>query len=118
LMLTWHNADTVNVRNKVINRARRLGYSLPQTRVKVPHNSWDFRNWTSFVISIPQGKVVRIFGWSSQPDNDKHYGPGVHYIPHLNLPIHGGFHGMWAGLDTKKHELIPQGYSCSQMVNL
>ena len=64
-------------------------HAVPLARVKVPHNSWDFRNWTSFVISIPQGKAVRIFSWANQPDNDKHYGPGVHYIKDLNLPVQG-----------------------------
>ena len=118
LMLLWHNNDTVGVRNKVVAKATRLGYSLPLTRVKVPHNSWDFRDWTSFVISIPPGKAVRIFSWANQPDNDKHYGPGVHYIKDLNLPVQGGFHGMWAGLDAKKYELIPQGSTVQQMYNL
>jgi hypothetical protein len=35
----------------------------------------------------PQGKAVRIFSWANQPDNDKYYGPGVHYIKDLHLPI-------------------------------
>jgi hypothetical protein len=83
-MLVWHNNDTVGIRNKVVNKATRLGYSLPLTRVKVPPNGWDFRNWTSFILSIPQEKAVRIFSWANQPDNDKYYGAGVHYIKDLH----------------------------------
>jgi hypothetical protein len=119
LMLVWHNHDTVGVRNKVVDKARRLGYSLPLARVKVPHNEWDFRDWTSFVISIPQGKAVRIFSWGrGHSDNDRTYGPGVHYVKDLQLPIQGGFHGIWAGLDSKKYELIPQGYCVQDMYSL
>jgi hypothetical protein len=119
LMLVWHNGDTTGVRNKVVDKARRLGYSLPLTRVKVPPFSWDFRDWTSFILSVPNGKSVRIFSWGKgNPDNDKTYGPGVHYVEGLRLPTQGGFHGIWAGLESKKYELIPQGYCVSDMYNL
>lgn len=74
------------------------------TIVKVQQSSWGF------ILSIPNGKSVRIFSWSIQPDNDKTYEPRVHYVKGLNLPTHGGFH--------KKYELIPQGYCVSDMYNL
>jgi len=118
LLLVWHDGNTLPVRNKVVDKAKRLGYSLPLSRVKTTPHSWDFRPWNSFVLSIPQGKVVRIFSWGNSSNNDMTYTSGVHYVQNLNLydGTEGyGFHSMWAGLDSKKYELIPKGYNTKQM---
>jgi len=118
LMLVWHDGNTNLVRNKVVDKAKRLGYTLHESRVKKTIHTWDFRNWTSFILSIPQGKAVRIFSWGNSPENDLTYGPGMHYINNLNLFSNTdgyGFHSMWAGLDSKKYELIPKGYTTLQM---
>ena len=118
LLLTWQNADTWLVRDKFVQKAQRLNYPLAEKRVKVSPHSWDFRWFTSFALSIPAGKAVRIFSWSSNTDNDTVYGPGVHYVKDLRLPIVGGFHGIWAGLESKKYEIIPPGYTMENVKNM
>ena len=122
LMLVWNDNKTTGIRNKVVDKAKRLGYSLPLSRVKIPFLNLDFRQWTGFVLSIPNGKTVRIFSYYKTPsDNDITFGSGVHYVNNLNLFRSNGddgFYGIWAGLDSKKYELIPKGYCVGDMYNL
>ena len=112
VFLTW--SQSIIVRNNLVARARALGYALPEARVKTTPHGWDFRStaWCNFVINVPAGKACRIFGWLAQNNNDTYYGPGVHHVSSLNLSPNG-FHGIWAGLESIKYDLIPQGYSMS-----
>ena len=79
---------------------------------------WDFRDsaWCNFVINVPAGKACRIFGWVAGNNNDSYYGPGVHHVSSLNFAPKG-FHGVWAGLESIKYNLIPQETTIQILLN-
>ena len=110
IYLTWDNSW--GPRSKIINRARSLGYALPEARVRRAAFGWDWRSsdWNCFIISVPKGKACRFFAWNKNiGENDKLYQEGLHYVNRINF----SFHGVWAGLDSIKYDLIPQNYDMS-----
>jgi len=96
--LAWDSSWAT--RTKIVNRARSLGYSLPEARVRKAAFGWDSRplDWNCFIVSVPKGKACRFLAWDKNRDaNDVLYTEGLHYVDRINF----SFHGVWEGFEKK-----------------
>jgi hypothetical protein len=97
--LTWGDADALNRRDKCINRLKT--FTLFESTIKLTGsviNINDYREVRDLIISVPPGKLVKIFGNQGPSSGFETLGPGYHqktlsFRPHL----------IWAGFTENKH---------------
>jgi hypothetical protein len=87
--LTWGDDNGINWRNWCMNRLKK--FNLLGTSVTIN----DYREVRDLIISVPSGKLVKIFGWNSGFDK---FGPG-YYEKKLSFRPHF----IWAGFTENAH---------------
>ena len=97
ICLTWGDGDAQNRRNKCVDRLKQ--FNLIGSAICIT-GATDFREVKKLIISVPVGKLVKIFGNEGPASGFEKYGPGYHEITLTWRP-----HVIWAGDAVNAHHL-------------